>query len=551
MKAARGRALVRLGTLFFSLGLPAQAFGQSVYSAQVLEQAGQVEAAWLEYRQVLDHNPQDLAAFSGYSRLSRSLSRYDSLAALSRRLQADYPEVPEFALGQVEALLGLRRRNEALAQVRAFGRKWPERSNSLADALERGGEFGAAIDVLLQAAEQGKARAALAPRLVELYEKDGQWQAATREIAAIANLSPASIGPHLPRLRSYAARTDPAALGRELDAIADAAAAARAKAAVFVGAGRTLDAVRVLKPVVGTQELYVTGRQWEGEGYLQAALAAYSETGMLADQARVLRRLGRPDEALGVLARDSGPGATFELAELYRLEQRDFSRAAGAYERVLRRRPADEPALFGLAAAQLGMRELDRAGSTLARVRQSTDRVLLLQAQLAFYRGDMDSCRTLATRLAGQFPQSVVTNDGLELALLCSGGARAETLGLAMLDYEAGAGEPARRRAAALARGSDAVAGQAVLLMARLYRREGRPGQAVAVLDSVPAGSGRVAARAGLERAYVYRDDLNDDGLYRRALEDVVLKYPNSAYAPIARSLLAEAERATEPGGVR
>ena len=79
------------------LALVALVAGQSVQNGVILEQAGQIERAFTEYLQVLGKTPADMVAYQGFARTAVAVGRFDSLAAVSRRLQKARPEQAEFA----------------------------------------------------------------------------------------------------------------------------------------------------------------------------------------------------------------------------------------------------------------------------------------------------------------------------------------------------------------------------------------------------------------------------------------------------------------------
>ena len=83
--------------------------------------------------------------------------------------------------------------------------------------------------------------------------------------------------------------------------------------------------------------------------------------------------------------------------------------------------------------------------------------------------------------------------------------------------------------------------------------QEGKPKDALAVLDRYRQrfGNSALAPKARLEQARLYLDDLKDESKYREVLEQLIVEYPGSAYVPIARVLLAEAERPVAPEGIR
>ena len=68
------RSFVILHLLLATLAL-----SQSYTSGLILEQAGQLDRAFDEYRLTLNKNPQDQPAYEGFVRLAEQLKRYDTL----------------------------------------------------------------------------------------------------------------------------------------------------------------------------------------------------------------------------------------------------------------------------------------------------------------------------------------------------------------------------------------------------------------------------------------------------------------------------------------
>ena len=550
------------------------AHAQSYTSGLILEQAGQLDRAFDEYRLALNKNPQDKPAYEGLVRLAEQLKQSDTLVAVSRRLAKQYPDVSEYSFGLVGGLLATKRTADAQAEGRRAAGKWPDRLVILAEVFARHLDYASAIDYFEQARKRGGDARMIADRLVDLYGAAGQPGPATREIVSILNVSPQSLDQYRQKLSALAVQSSTGITG-ELEKVQDPVVRARAEAVVYLATKKEAEAVAVLRPVLNAQQLYQFARECEAESALRAALAVYQEQKAHADAARVLRLMGRIPEAQAELALDSGIGAQFELGELYR-DQGDYARAAESYQRVLSRQPDHEPAAFGLASALLGLGRIEPARAAArgrteeGRVKTedgnpnppssilnpqssilSSDRLLLLVARTFFYEGQFDSAAAYVAELVKRFPQSKLVNDGLELAVMTGSGDRAKELARLMLADETGDGDTSKARA--LAEGNDPVAEQAYFLLARFLRREHKPKDALAALDRYRQrfGSSALAPKARLEQATLYRDDLKDEAKYRETLEQLIVEYPGSAYVPIARNLLAGAEKPVAPGGIR
>jgi tetratricopeptide (TPR) repeat protein len=528
---------------------PALAFAQSYTSGLILEQAGQVDRAFEEYRLALNRNPQDQPAYEGFVRLAEQLKQHDTLVAVSRRLAKQYPDRPNYSFGLIGGLLGMKQTSDARAEGRKAAGKWPDRLAVLAEVFARHEDYATAIEYYELARKRGGDTPSIADRLVDLYEAAGQPSQAAREIVLILNTSPQSLDQYRQKLSALAVRGSAGITG-ELEKVLDFGVRARAEAVVYLATKKEAEAVRVLKPVLTIQELYQFARECEAQGALRASLAVYQEQKAHVDAARVLRLMGRIREAQAELALDSGIGAQFELGELYRA-QGDYGRAAESYQRVLSRQPNHEPAAFGLASALLGLGRTEPARAAAMKPGTLSDRLLFLVARTFFYEGQFDSAGAGVAELVKRFPQSKLVNDGLELAVMTGSGDRAKELARLMLAYETGDGDTSKARA--LAEGSDPVAERAYFLLARFLRREHKPKDALAALDRYRQrfGSSALAPKARLEQAALYLDEIEDEAKYRETLEQLIVEYPGSAYVPIARSLLAEATKPVAPEGIR
>jgi TolA-binding protein len=538
-----------MAALFLFL-VAASAFAQSYTSGLILEHAGQVDRAFEEYRLAVNKNPQDQSAYDGFVRLAEQLKQYDTLVAVSRRLAKQYPDRPEYSFGLVGGLLAMKRTVDARAEGRQAAGKWPDRLAVLAEVFARHEDYASAIEYYEQARKRGGDSPPISDRLVDLYEAAGQPGPATRMMVSILNVSPQMLDRSRQKLSALAVRGGAGIIG-ELEKVRDPATRARAQAVVYLATKREAEAVRVLRPVLTTQELYQFARECETQGALRAALAVYRDQKAHADAARVLRLMGRIAEAQAELALDNGIEAQFELGELYR-DQGDYQRAAESYQRVLSRQPNHEPAAFGLASALLGLGRTEPArAAAIGKSVPSSDRLLYLVARTFFYEGQFDSAGAYVAELVKRYPQSKLVNDGLELAMISGGGERAKELAHLMLAYETGAEDTGKARV--LAEGDDPVAEQAYFLLARLLRRGHKPKDALAALDVYRRrfGNSVLAPKARLEQAMLYLEDLKDEAKYRETLEQLIVEYPGSAYVPIARNLLAEAAKPVAPEGIR
>lgn len=537
-------------------------WAQEIYQAQILERTGQFEQAFAAYQQALVHSPQDPLALAGFVRMCRQLGRFDSLMAVLSRLEKEKGEKPEFTLGIIEGLLGVKRRAEAVSRARAVAQKSPEKILELVEILKQRGEPGVAAGLLeeaLKRSESGlppsadKLRVDYRERLIELYEIQGNTVRATQKIVEIVNSQLGLIARFLDRLSSYGKESEGTKVAHELGKINDSKTRARAQAVVYLALGDEVRAVKVANGAFSPQELLLFADECEKKGALRAALTIYEEQGARTNAARVLRQLGRLDEALAILVQDSSPMALFETAELLRIEKRDLLKATDFYCRALRARPRDPAVLWGLASSLIGLKQLDSARQVVEKMPQMDERALFLLIKILFYQGKFDSIPRAVKELSHRFPQSPLVNDGLEFGLLSMSGERARELALAMLEDEAGKETEGMSRAKELTQGEDLVSQQAFLLLSRFLSRQGKHQAALAVLDSffLRFPTGELAPKVKLRQAEVYRDGLKDEARFRATLEQLLVEFPGSPYLPIARNMLKSSAGEIKPGEMR
>lgn len=529
------------------------AWCQSIQNARMLKRAGQPKEALEEYCAVLARAPGDIAAYNELRRLSMELESYDSLLAVSTRLARMDPGRVEFQQGRIDGLFGTKQLREALRQVRLAVDAQPGLMMLFLEILEHWGEFGEAIEYLQQARRASGDSAFLAARMAELYERDGKFVQAAGEVVRIVNQQPEALAGFLGKLSLYAGKVKLKPMLDEVEKIRDTRARARAQAEVYLARGQWQKALETLEPVFGDDGMYGFAREAEAREAWDVALKVYQDQDLYADQARVLRMMGREKEALAVLAKDQSPEAKFELAELFRMEQGELRSAVESYTEVLARRPQHEPSVYGLASASVGLGETRKAAAVLRGLEKKTDRVLLLLAEVALFQGELDSVKSLVAELATRFPNSQLLNDGLELALVAMAGERAGLLGDAMLSERQGRLGRAEEQFQALVRGSDAVAEMAHFGLAGVLRKAGRSRDALLLLDDFagrfPASPRR--AKALLTQSEIAQAELKDENKQRELLEYLVVEYPGSSLAPIARSLLAETGLPVSPGDIR
>lgn len=548
--------MARLLILLLSSGF---AFTQELQQAQQLEGAGQIETAYKLYQQVVIKNPDQTAAVAGLIRTAVSLRRFDSLLVLLERVKPVARNQNPLELGIIEALFGLKRRAEAISRLERLLRTAPELTSAAIELLYRVQEYTLAIRYL-EALLNERFQPQHAHRLFDLYEKTGRLSAAAALIVRLANADTsihAAFSRYLlqnqDRIRAWGSKPGLPNLLAELGKIQNRQLRARIRAQLLLGAGREQEAARELLSAhryrsLPAPDLLGIAREWEKNGWHQAAFSIYEQLGQMAAAARVLRLQGKIDQALLFLKSDTTPEGLFEYAELLREEKNDFQAAAASYYRLLRLRPDYRDAWLGLAAALVGSGQLDSARRVIARL-QPDDRILLLKAKILLYQHQFDSLAAVINEFTRFYIDSPLANDLFELGTLNLAGDARNELASVLFALERGDYHEARRRAARLRQGDEFTVQQALLITAEIHRRQHRYHDALAVLDtlinSFPRGE---LTPAALYRQFeILKTGIRDIHRARLTAERLIQEYPGSPYAPLVRSQL-QRELVPQPG---
>jgi tetratricopeptide (TPR) repeat protein len=518
----------------------------------MLEQAGMFEPACLEYRLVVLRDPGSLAGFEGLRRTAALAGREDTLIQVSRVLIEAHPKEFEYRLGLMQGLLAMQRRSEALAEARRAESEWPGRTPSIAEALAQGGALAEAVDYYLRGRARAGDSSAFDEQLLDLHERMGDSFRAAGELVRLLNRDSANLMAMLPRIAELASRLPQGQLLGVLANISKPAARARAQAEVYLALGRGAEAVRLMKSTVSRGDLLEFGRYCESTRRLEQALEVYSLAGAPVDRSRVLRKLGRVEEAAALLGQLQDPAARVELGDLRLFTQRDYADAARLYREVLRVQPTREEVVRRLAASEMGLGQLDAAAARLDKLPTPSDSALLLLTKIQLFRHKPDSARAAVGRLAARHPLSPLLNDALQLALVADTTSRAMILADAIHALEIGDNDAAVTRARRLTAGADVVAELALLTAADALGRAKKPRDAVEQVDRYLAtfDRGRLRPQALLQKALLLRDGLGDTAGYRAQLRELVVAFPGSPCAPVARAML-EAGNASPAGGIR
>jgi tetratricopeptide (TPR) repeat protein len=515
----------------------------------VLENAGQLDAARNIYLGVLRLDRFSPEAYERLKGLEFRTGGLERFIAFTDTLLRRHPGNPDLKTGKGEGLIRLGRKNQGAALLDELVRGEPEYARQVGGVYEANALSREAIQVYLGYRRRKNTPGIFAPNLMALYEKTGDYPAAAREAVTLLNVNPRLAGEYDRKFQFYAQKSAPASILSELGTLRDPALRADFRAKVLLAAGRTAEGLREIAQMNSPEQTLRFAQYAEQSDYLDAAAGLYAELSRPYDQARVLRKQGRLQEAAAMLELSSDPNARFELAELQRIEFRDFARAAENYGRVLGAIPGRVEAYAGRGECLMRMGRLDDARAALLAAPHRSDQVLFRLAQIAFFRGATDSAQFYGRELMRTSPQSDFVNDALELSLLVArGGDGLKSYARARLDFEQGRLDSAVALALTIIGSDTTWADQAYLLLADCYRLQRAPNQALGALDELEKNhpGSRFRARARYLRALVLQEDLKNESDYRRTMESVFNDFPESPYAALARNRLVPTSKPRE-----
>jgi tetratricopeptide (TPR) repeat protein len=175
-----------------------------------------------------------------------------------------------------------------------------------------------------------------------------------------------------------------------------------------------------------------------------------------------------------------------------------------------------------------------------------TDEEVYWLAKLYFLGQDYDSTQIWVDELFQLHPHSQFLNDALllELFIASSKGEGLDEISQAMLRYEEGARQLARDGLKDIIAQGGGLADDAYLLMAQFYEAEGEVELARAALEELRSQfpESFLIPQAMLDEALLYHA-LGKDKSFKRLLEELILKYPVTPQAFIARGYLTEGSK--------
>jgi hypothetical protein len=554
--------LLVIGTL--TLGFAAPAPGQSLdlNLAGVFESQGRHAEARDIYARLLRTQPYDAQVYRRYVAVETRLERFNELVTFTDSLLKRLPGQSDLLMGKAQGLIGSGKKAEGIAVLDGLMRQEPERAREIGVIYEVMGLNPEAMRTYLEYRRRKNNPNIFAPNLLWLYERANDFPAATREAVLLLNVDPGLAREYEGKLVLYVQKAGAGPIVAELRRVQDSALRNDLLVKVYLAAGQTAEAMSLIDEMRSRAKTLEYARYCEQAGWLEPALRLYAneradglrltadgEGRVPYDQARILRKLGRVQEAAAMLETSSDPNAIFELAELQRIELHSLALAAENYRKTMKALPAKEQAYSGLAACLIRQGKLAEAEQVLRAMPKKNDQALLDLARIAFYEEDFDSCKSHVRQLIRLNPQGPLVNDGLELELLIArAGSGLATYAQARREFEQGKYESAIAVSQGIIRADSAWADQAYLLLADCYRARKEPNQALAALDelesNLPASSFRAKAR--YTKAMVAREDLKDETRYRKTMESVYRDFPDSPYAFLARNRLLPSSKPKE-----
>jgi tetratricopeptide (TPR) repeat protein len=518
---------------------------QDLNLAQRYEAAGQLALAKTIYQAYLTENPFNPSVYNSYYRVSFSLGNYQEFLTLSLELLKKNPKSPDLLISIGEAFLKLGKKKQSLDYLNQAFNLSPDYFGRISAMLSQEKMYKDAIRFVLDFQKLRKNPIGFEPMLIDLYEADGDYLKATREITKFLDANPPQLPGYEPRLRSYLAKTNPSAVLNELNNLTNKELRARLLSKLYLSQKRYSEAVAEIKTLNSPNELYSFARFCEEQEQYQIAADLYQKLGNHSDQARVLRKLGKVAEAAEVLQQESSIEARFELAELERLELHDNRAAKENYRLVIKRQPS-EPAYYGLVASLINLGQLDEAKKALAKMGKTSDRSLFSLIQINFFQAQFESCQKYIQQLSHDFPASPLLNDALEIGiLLAEGKENLPDYALASFNQVLGNYDDAINLAQKLIKQNDKIAEHSFILLAELYLAKKEPNLALSALQELKAKfpNSRLLPQAKFEQAKIYSEKLKDEVKYQQTLEELIVDFPSSPYSSIARNLLAKFQK--------
>lgn len=483
------------------------------------------------YEDILLHqfSPQ---LYEHYKALALQSGEAKNFCEFSHKLLALNPENPEIIMGLAEGNFRLGERDKGMKYLENLFKKWPEEIRKIGPLLRRYGMEEEAIVFYERYRKKRKDDYAYAFEIASISEDLGDYKRATLEIIKLLNKSD---DPYYERtLTGYISKVDPNFIIKKAKGIKGKRTRSRVLARLYLSLHRYKDAEKELKGNTPRELSEFARIAFEEEAY-ELAASLYGRLGDYINQARVLEKTGRVEEAIKVLESNNSSPAIMERARLY-LAIHNFKRASELYKRI----KGTPQAIYGLTKAYIGMGDFDKAEKLLKGIKEPTDKTLFWLFKINLFKRNFDSARIYINKLAFRYPASPLLNDALEYGVIIS--IRPQYLDeyiQAMLLYETGNYEKGEEILKKIMSSNGELSDDAYLLLAKFYKAEDKPTLSISAYRELKEKfpKSHLLPRALLEEAQLYKS-LKDEERYKQTLRELVLDYPTSTQAPIARELL-------------
>jgi TolA-binding protein len=536
--------LIPLLFLFFGILHP-----QDLNQAQRYEAQGKLALARAIYKAYLSERPFNPQVYQGYYRTSFGLNEISEFLTFSLELLKKNPKAPELLIAIGQAYLKLGKKREGLDYLTQVFNITPDLVGRIATILASEKMFKDAIRFILDYRKLSKRATGYESILIDLYEADGDYQKATREIVQFLNVNPAHSPNYEPKLLFYLTKTNPAVIFNELANLTNQELRAKLKSKLYLSQKNYPQALKEIKSLDSPTALYNFAKECEAQEQYQIAVQLYQELGNFSDMARVLRKMGKVTEAVEALKLATGVEAQLELADLLRLELKDYPNAKKNYLSVVKQKPQDQ-AYYGLVASLISLGELSEAKNYLKEMGKVTDQSLFFLIQIYFYETSFDSAQKYIQQLSHNFPTSPFLNDALAIGILIAEGSEdlpdyaQATFHLAKEQYEEGI-----KLTQKLIQRTNKVAEYGFLLLAQFYLAKKEPNLALSALQELKQKfpNSPLLPKAKFEQAKIYSEQLKDKVKEKEVLEELIVQFPNSVYAVLARNRLNTDKQKPEP----
>ncbi|MEO0093472.1 MAG: tetratricopeptide repeat protein [candidate division WOR-3 bacterium] len=519
-------------------------FALDLNLARRYEASGQLALAKAIYQAYLTEQPFNPSVYSSFYRVSFGLGEFKEFLTVSQELLKKNPNSPEIMVAIGEAYLKLDNKKLGVDYCRQALALNSDYIGRVIIILRQANLYSEAIRLLLDYRKSNPHRFGYELTLIDLYEAVGDYTKATQEIVQFINKNPAQLVNLEPKLKIYLTKANPASVLSLLSGLSNRELKARLLSKLYLFQKRYGEALAVLKSLNSITELNNFAHYCEEQEEYQMACQIYQELEQWTDAARVLRKLGKLAEATEVLKQESSIPARLELANL-QVELRDYRSAKENYLFVIKQRPSDE-AYYGLVKTLIHLGQLNEAKKYLNQMVKKTDQVLFFLIQIYFYEAVFDSCQKFIEELSRNFPTSPFLNDALSIGVLIAEDSEnladfaKSSFNLVLGNYDEGI-----RIAQKLIQKRDKIAEHSFLLLAEFYLAQKEPNLALSALKELQTKfpNSTLLPKAKLEEARIYEERLKDVTRYQRALEELIVEYPNSVYSSIARNRLAKLQK--------